>query len=118
MRWRIFEMKVRKIVGITSLSLFCFTSAAWSGPVSKAVLSVSAEHQSVKGRISSVGDAQFSVDTIEGEKVNTVQFLIDDHTKMDGKLTVGAQAAVDYRLDGNTMIATHIVVMPASGMNE
>src|ERR1700730_10820976 len=112
-----FEMKVRKILSVASLSLFCLTTAAWSGPVSKAALSA-AEHQSVKGRISSVGDAQFTVDTIDGNKVNTVQFLIDEHTKMDGKLTVGAQAAVDYRLDGNTMIATHVVVMPASGMNE
>jgi hypothetical protein len=113
-----FEMKVRKILSAASLSLFCLTTAAWAGPVSRAVLSATAEHQSIKGRISSVGDAQFTVDTIDGNKVNTVQFLIDEHTKMDGKLTVGAQAAVDYRLDGNTMIATHVVVMPASGMNE
>ena len=111
-------MKVRKILGIASLSLFCFSTAAWAGPVSKVALSSPAENQSVKGRISAIGDAQFSVDTIDGEKVNTVQFKIDDHTKMDGKLTVGAQAAVDYRVDGNTMIATHVVVMPASGIDQ
>jgi hypothetical protein len=113
-----FEMQIRKILSVASLSLFSFSTVAWSAPVTEAVLSAPAENQSVKGRISAIGNAQFSVDTIDGDKTNTVQFVIDDHTKMDGKLTVGAQAAVDYRVDGNTMIATHVVVMPTSGINQ
>jgi hypothetical protein len=113
-----FEMQIRKILSVASLSLFCFSTVALSAPVTTAVLSAPAENQSVKGRISAVGDAQFSVDTVDGGKTNTVQFMIDDHTKLDGKLTVGAQAAVDYRVDGNTMIATHVVVMPTSGIKQ
>jgi hypothetical protein len=113
-----FEMQLRKILSITSMGLFSFSTVAWSATVAKGVLSAPAENQSVKGRISAIGDAQFSVDTIDGDKTNTVQFMIDDHTKMDGKLTVGAQAAVDYRVDGNTMIATHVVVMPTSGIDK
>lgn len=111
-------MKFRKIVGIASLSLLGLSTVAISGPVSKAAIRSEAEHQSVKGRISSVSDGQFAIDTVTDEKANTVQFMIDNNTKVDGKLTVGAQAAVDYRVDGNTMIATHVVVMPASGVTE
>jgi hypothetical protein len=37
-------MKVRKILSVASLSLFCLTTAAWPGPVSKAALSATAEH--------------------------------------------------------------------------
>jgi hypothetical protein len=113
-----FEMQIRKILSVTSMALFSFGTATFSAPLTKAVVSAPAENQSVKGRISAVGDAHFSVDTVDGDKTNTVQFMIDDHTKMDGKLTVGAQAAVDYRVDGNTMIATHVVVMPTSGINQ
>ena len=111
-------MNFRTFVGVASLSLFCLSTVAVVGPVSKAAIRSEAEHQSVKGRISSVGDGQFAVDTVTDEKANTVQFMIDNNTKVDGKLAVGAQAAVDYRLDGNTMIATHVVVMPASGVAE
>jgi hypothetical protein len=35
--------------------------------------------------------------TKDHDDVNTVQFLVDDKTKVEGKLSVGTQATVEYR---------------------
>jgi hypothetical protein len=42
---------------------------------------------------------------------------VDDKTKVEGKLTIGAQAMVEYRSDSGKNIAVHVVVTPASGIN-
>jgi len=49
--------------------------------------------------------------------MNTVQFLVDDKTKVEGKLAVGAQATVEYRSNGDKKIAVHVIVTPTSGMS-
>ena len=43
-----------------------------------------------------------------------MEFLVDDKTKVEGKLTVGAQAMVEYRSDSGKNVAVHVVVTPAS----
>jgi tetrahydrodipicolinate N-succinyltransferase len=43
-----------------------------------------------------------------------LQFFIDDTTKVEGKLEVGAKATVDYRTDAGNNIALHVVVQPAN----
>jgi hypothetical protein len=63
-----------------------------------------------------VGESQFALDTVKNQKPDTIQFLVDENTRIEGKLTIGAQAAVDYRLDGDKMIATRVVVTQASGL--
>jgi hypothetical protein len=45
-----------------------------------------------------------------------VEFLMDNKTKVEGKLTIGAQALVEYRSDSGRNIAVHVVVTPASGI--
>lgn len=70
------------------------------------------EHGSVTGKISSIGDASFSVDVEKSQKPVTLQFSIDDTTKMEGRLEVGATATVDYRTDAGNNIALHVVVRP------
>jgi hypothetical protein len=49
--------------------------------------------------------------------VNTVQFLVDDKTTVEGKLSVGARATVEYRSSEGKNIAVHVIVTPASGMS-
>jgi len=68
------------------------------------------EHGSVTGKISSIGDASFSVDVDQSQKPVTLQFSIDDTTKVEGRLEVGAMATVDYRTDAGNNIAQHVVV--------
>jgi len=46
---------------------------------------------------------------------STVQFAVDDKTKVDGKLAVGAQVTVEYRSDAGKNIAIHVIVTPATG---
>jgi len=76
-----------------------------------------AENQSVSGQIASVGDAVFAVSITKNNQAQTVEFMVDDKTKVEGKLTVGAQAVVEYRSDSGKNIATRVVVTPASGVN-
>ena len=68
------------------------------------------QNGSVSGRISSVGDASFSVDVKESKDLVTLRFLIDDNTKIEGKLEVGSMATVDYRTADAHNVAVHVVV--------
>ena len=72
------------------------------------------ERGSVSGKISAIGDASFSVDVKKSQDLVTIQFLIDDATKVEGRLEVGTQATVDYRTDDGNNIATHVVVQPSN----
>src|SRR6267378_1801677 len=82
-----------------------FTFAAWSAPtpgrLAPANLQPAVENQSLSGSISSVGDAEFSMEVQKNQDVKTVQFLVDDNTKVEGKLAVGAQARVEYHSNGD-----------------
>lgn len=72
------------------------------------------EHGSVSGKISAIGDASFSVDVKKSQDPVTLQFLVDDDTKVEGRLKVGSTATVDYRTDGADNIALHVVVHPSN----
>jgi hypothetical protein len=50
----------------------------------------------------------------KSQNLVTLQFLIDDTTKVEGRLEVGSIATVDYRTDEGTNIATHVVVQPSN----
>jgi hypothetical protein len=106
---------------LATLFLVCFTIAAWSTPPtvrpSGDPLLPPPDTQSLSGKIASVGDAEFSVQVTKGQDVNTVQFLVDDKTKVEGKLAVGAQATVEYRSNADKNIAVHVIVTPTSGMS-
>ena len=111
-------MRFRTILGLATLFLACFTLAVWSEPLSPKALAANAatENQSLKGKISSIGDASFDVALAskEGQAAHTVQFLVDDKTRVEGKLNVGAEVQVEYRSDEGRNIAVHVVVGPAS----
>jgi hypothetical protein len=114
-------MRFRTALCLATMFLLCFTVAAWSTPdpdrMVPSDLQPVPDNQSLSGKISSIGDAQFSVDVLKDQDVNTVQFLVDDKTKVEGKLSVGAQATVEYRSDAGKNIAVRVTVTPASGMN-
>jgi hypothetical protein len=114
-------MKLRSILALTTLFMTCFTLAVFAEPLprknAEAGAKGSPENQSVSGQISAVGDAAFSVSTKKDNSgQQTVEFLVDDKTKVEGKLTIGAQALVEYRSDSGKNIAVHVVVTPASGV--
>jgi hypothetical protein len=114
-------MRFRTALSLVTFFVVCFAVAAWTSPLpaQAATLSSAPDAQSVAGKISSVGDAAFTLDVAKSQdseaKSNTLQFLIDGDTKVEGKLSVGAQATVEYRNDSGKYIATRVVVTPASG---
>jgi hypothetical protein len=114
-------MRFRTSLVLATLFVVCFTIAAWSAPPPALAgadhLSPTPDNQSLSGQITSVGDAEFSVQVAKNKDISTVQFMVDDKTKVEGKLAVGAQATVEYRSNEGKNIAVRVIVTPASGMN-
>jgi hypothetical protein len=115
-------MRFRTMLTLATFFLTCFTIAVFAQPLvptaAPATTSNFPESQSLSGQISSVGDAAFTLNIAKANKrPETVEFLVDDKTKVEGKLTIGAQAMVEYRSDDGKNVAVHVVVTPASGVN-
>jgi hypothetical protein len=111
-------MRFRAILTLVTLFIVTIFVACLSVAISSDALASqphslfkeATERASVSGKISSIGDASFSVDVKKSQDQVTLQFLIDDSTKVEGRLEVGSQATVDYRTDDGNNIATHVVV--------
>jgi lysophospholipase L1-like esterase len=107
-------MRFRTILTLATLFLTCFTVAVWSPPLTALPagrrFDPATQNGYVSGRISSIGGASFSVDVKKSEDVVTLKFLINDATKIEGKLAVGSVVTVDYRNDGADNFAIHVVV--------
>jgi len=114
-------MRLRTALCLATLFLTCFTVAAWSSPVPDRLVPGNPQPvpdtQSLSGKISSIEDAAFALEVAKGKDVNTVQFLVDEQTRVEGKLAVGAQATVEYRSNGGKNVAVHVVVIQSSGMS-
>jgi hypothetical protein len=114
-------MRFRTALCMATLFLVCFTVAAWSAPAPARDAADSPapapDSESLTGRISSVGDAAFTLEVRKNQDVSNVQFLVDDNTKVEGQLTVGAHATVEYRSNEGKNVAVHVVVTPASGIH-
>jgi hypothetical protein len=110
-------MRFRTILTLATLLSACFAVAGWSEPRVTRPLSrlyrPATQSGSVSGTISAVGAGSFSVVVQKSQDAVTLKFLIDDNTKIDGKLVVGSMAAVDYRTEDVNNIAVHVVVQPA-----
>jgi hypothetical protein len=114
-------MRFRTALCLATLFLACFTITSWSTPLpvqpGAGYLQPAPDNQSSSGKITSVGDAEFSLQVTKKQDVNTVQFMVDDRTKVEGELAVGAQATVEYRSNEGKNIAVRVIATPASGMN-
>jgi len=112
-------MRFRTMVVIDAFVLLALAIAAWSRPLPAApdsLLLPSPEAHSISGRIADVGETQFALDILKDRKPDIVHFSLDEHTAVEGKLVVGAHAAVDYRVDGDKLIAIHVVITQAAGI--
>ena len=98
---------------VACLSVAILPDALSSQPHSR-LFKEATERSSDSGKISAIGDASFSVDANLGQDSATLQFLIDDTTKVEGRLEVGSTATVDYRTDDGNNIAVHVVVQPTN----
>ena len=106
-------MRLRIVVSLAAMFALCFAVAVWSTPLSSQTnASRPAESQTIAGKISSIGDASFSVDVKKDQDTRTIQFLVDGKTVVEGKLAVGEQALVEYQSEEGRNIARHVVVQP------
>ena len=112
-------MRFRTVLSLASLFLVLFTLAVWTEPMGSQplpALSRSAPvNQTVAGRISSVGDASFALEVKKNQDVQSLQFMVDQNTKVEGKLTVGANATVEYSSVEGRNLALHVIVQQTSG---
>jgi hypothetical protein len=111
-------VKLRAACTLATMFLLLFTVAAWSSPLDdiNATENKPPETQSASGKIASVGEAEFTLSIGKDRNPKEIHFLIDGNTKVDGRLSVGAQATVDFKLDSGKNIATHVIVSPSSGL--
>jgi len=111
-------MRFRTAVSIATFFLLCFAISLWSVPIPAelAPLSNFPEPSSISGKITTVNDSQFTFSLTGNQNFNNLEFVIDPNTRIEGKLAVGSQATVDYRGEGRQLVATHVAVLPASGI--
>ena len=76
------------------------------------------QSSSVSGKVASLSEGQLTLSINRDHKtLNTLAFVLDSKTQIEGALVVGAHATVDYRTEGEHLIATRIVATPASGVS-
>jgi hypothetical protein len=110
-------MRFRVALSMATMFMVCFTFAVWASPANAVENSIpEPETQTVSGKIAAVGDAEFTMEIRQNQQTLKVKFLVDGNTKVEGKLTIGSQATVEYRADGSNNIAAHVSVIPASGV--
>ncbi len=68
------------------------------------------ETQSASGKVKSVSGSSFSLEVTKGQDPETISFVTNANTKIEGKLQVGSNATVEYRSENGKNVALHVVV--------
>lgn len=104
-------MRFRIAFSLATFFLMCFTVALWTPTGAGARnLSGGAESESVTGRIVVVSDTQLTLALAPNQTPDKLQFTINENTKVQGHMTAGSEASVEYHKDGEQLVATRIVV--------
>src|SRR5260370_19084603 len=95
-----------------ALSVWAVTVPAEAGPLPN-----TREPFFVSGIITKLSGSQFMVSLKHNQEIGNLEFRIESNTRMEGKLAVGSRTTVEYRAEGRQLVATHVVVLPASGIH-
>ena len=111
-------MRFPTVLSVASFLLLCSIIALCAAPRPALATTPAGDPESLSasGKVALVSSSQFTINLGRNQNPNKLNFVIDGDTKIEGTLVVGAQATVDYRADGERLIATHVVVLPASGL--
>jgi hypothetical protein len=109
-------MRFRTAISLATLFLLCFTISLWSVPLPAEAGPLRNPSESVTGKIAIVNGSQFTLELDRNQNPRKLEFAIDPNRPIEGKLAVGAHVTVDYRAEGQQLVATHVVVLPASGI--
>jgi len=83
-----------------------YVSAALHGPQQ-----ANAQANEVSGKVTSIAPDKksISLEVTDQNKTNTMQFAIDDNTRVTGRVSVGTMASVQYESsDGGKLVARNI----------
>ena len=75
----------------------------------------SSASQTASGKIGAVASDGFTLEVNQGSSTQTLRFVTDSNTKVKGKLSAGATAAVEYTTDGNGRNVATTVVVESNG---
>jgi hypothetical protein len=98
------EHPMRTLLPLAFLSLIGLTSAGVSArthPIPAAPQSAQQDQQerkSIEGTVVSIGDKgrSFALETSDGGKKQTLQFVVDQETQVQGQVKVGTPVKVEY----------------------
>jgi hypothetical protein len=109
-------MRFRTAVALAAAFMVCFAIAVWSAPSSFDFYpqSTTPEVRTVSGRITAIGDAEFTLEVSQDQRQTKMRFVIDQSTGFDGMLSIAAKATVTFHSDSGTNNVTHITVTPSS----
>jgi hypothetical protein len=112
-------MRIRSAISLTTLFVVLFLPGVWSLKLTSQFPSTLwnrvPENQFVAGKIAAIRDAEFSVRVGNDKDAKTIRFLIDENTKVEGKLVEGAQVSVEYTTEKGDNFAVHVVVARPRG---
>ena len=81
-------------------------SAAWHG-----TQQANAQANEVSGKVSAIAPDKksISLEVTDQDKTNTMQFAIDDNTRVTGRVSVGSMASIQYESsDNGKLVARNI----------
>lgn len=106
-------MRFRTALSLATLFVVWFALSSWATPIPDRLVPARSapalDDPSQSGKIASIGDASFSLEVTNGSDKKTIEFLVDDDTKVEGKLRVGSRATVEYRSADGRNTAVHVV---------
>lgn len=111
-------MRIKFIPLALALGMVSVSSPIWTQPAQQAQAHpaiVLAEQLpprtlSVSGQVTSIGPTSLVVEIKNGEDPRAMDFVIDDNTKVTGKLATGSIADVQYRVEKDKDIAVNITI--------
>ena len=114
-----FIMRFRTAVSIATFFMLCFAISVWAAPVPAEPGPVpnTREPFFASGIITKLSGSQFMLSLNPNQEIGNLEFRIESSTRMEGKLAVGSRTTVEYRAEGRQLVATHVVVLPASGIH-
>ena len=112
-------MRFRAAVSIATFFVLCFAISVWAVPVplEAGPLPNTQEPFSVSGIITKLSGSRFTLSLEHNQEFGNHEFRIESNTRMEGRLAVGSRINVEYRTEGRQLVATHVVVLPASGIH-
>jgi hypothetical protein len=102
----------KSLVAISLVGLFVLDVSARAWPLHWQVSSKQTEPatRSVSGKVSSVDDSGTSFAlAVEGDSNQTMEFVLNQHTKVQGPIKIGTLVAVEYQpagADGQNLAVT------------